>query len=290
MTTPNDAALLLCADLDRTLIPNGAQPESPAAREMLRRLADHDHVQIAYVSGRDAGLVHDAIRDYALPTPDFVIGDVGTSIYSTAGGDGWQMLDSWVGHIAPDWEGRAPGDLLNALDTIEGLSPQEPAKQNRFKVSFYIDLCTDSEATLAQAAGRLKTLGVETRLVYSIDEQADTGLLDVLPERAGKLQAIEFLMHTLGYDENSTVFAGDSGNDLDVLGSRIPAVLVANASDDIRQSAVALSAENGFADRLYLARGSFIAMNGNYAAGVIEGIAHYRPMLRDWLLDLGGNL
>ena len=31
--------ILLCSDLDRTLIPNGTQPESPQARPLLRSLA-----------------------------------------------------------------------------------------------------------------------------------------------------------------------------------------------------------------------------------------------------------
>ena len=33
--------ILLCCDLDRTLIPNGPQPESPGARPLLRALAHH---------------------------------------------------------------------------------------------------------------------------------------------------------------------------------------------------------------------------------------------------------
>ena len=33
------ACLLLCTDLDRTLLPNGEQPESPQARTLFARLA-----------------------------------------------------------------------------------------------------------------------------------------------------------------------------------------------------------------------------------------------------------
>ena len=45
--------LLLCTDLDRTLIPNGPQPESAQAREHFARFAAHPQVTLAYVSGRD---------------------------------------------------------------------------------------------------------------------------------------------------------------------------------------------------------------------------------------------
>lgn len=44
--------LLICTDLDRTLIPNGPQPESPKARALFRRLVSREEVTLAYVSGR----------------------------------------------------------------------------------------------------------------------------------------------------------------------------------------------------------------------------------------------
>ncbi|MBT8439796.1 MAG: haloacid dehalogenase, partial [Gammaproteobacteria bacterium] len=67
--------LLLCTDLDRTLIPNGPQPESPAARQRFLSLVNKPEVLLAYVTGRHQKLVQDAINNYCLPVPDFVIGD-----------------------------------------------------------------------------------------------------------------------------------------------------------------------------------------------------------------------
>ena len=77
MTKP----ILICTDLDRTLLPNGKQPESPGARAGFRRLVSRPEITLAYVSGRHRRLVEDAIREYELPLPDWVIGDVGTTIY-----------------------------------------------------------------------------------------------------------------------------------------------------------------------------------------------------------------
>ncbi len=67
--------LLICTDLDRTLIPNGPQPESPGARRRFAILAERPEVTLAYVSGRHRALVEDAITTYRLPTP----GPVGRS-------------------------------------------------------------------------------------------------------------------------------------------------------------------------------------------------------------------
>ena len=73
--------LLICTDLDRTLLPNGSQPESSGARELFRRVTSDPSVSLAYVSGRHQQLVLDAIREYAIPWPDWVIADVGSTIY-----------------------------------------------------------------------------------------------------------------------------------------------------------------------------------------------------------------
>jgi hypothetical protein len=79
------------------------------------------------------------------------------------------------------------------------------------------------------------------------------------------------------------VFAGDSGNDLAVLGTDIPSVLVANAETGVRKAAVAAAQAGNHEDRLYLARGGYRGMNGNYAAGVLEGVAHFVPEADRWL-------
>ena len=34
---------------------------------------------------------------------------------------------------------------------------------------------------------------------------------------------------------------------------------------------------------LYLAQGGFLGMNGNYSAGILEGIAHYYSYTRLWM-------
>ena len=88
-----------------------------------------------------------------------------------------------------------------------------------------------------------------------MDEPAGIGLLDVLPAGATKLHAIEFLARRLGFDQREIVYAGDSGNDMPVLASGIPSVLVANAASDVRNVAEEAARAVGWADRLYVATG-----------------------------------
>jgi hydroxymethylpyrimidine pyrophosphatase-like HAD family hydrolase len=76
-------SILLCTDLDRTLLPNGLQAESPEARPLFRSVAAHPEVTIAYVSGRSLDLQREAIQRWSLPMPGYAIADVGTTPMDT---------------------------------------------------------------------------------------------------------------------------------------------------------------------------------------------------------------
>ncbi len=66
------------------------------------------------------------------------------------------------------------------------------------------------------------------------------------------------------------------------------AVLVGNATDAVREAASAGALAAGTEARLYCARGGFLSMNGHYAAGMLEGIAHYHPWTVPWMTGEAG--
>lgn len=283
------APLLLCTDLDRTLLPNGSQPESPQARELFARLVANAGVTLAFVSGRDQGLIEEAIRDYGLPRPDFAISDVGSNIYDLRAG-GWHAWPSWHAWIAPDWGGSDRARLAELLADLDALRPQEAARQSAFKLSYHVPLDIDRQAMDALVGERLRPHGISVGLIWSVDESTSVGLLDVVPVGATKLHAVEFLRAELGVPLEQVLFAGDSGNDLQVLASSIPSVLVANAAADVVRDASERATETGHREALHLARGGLFGMNGNYAAGILEGVAYFRPDLLPLLQDLCHDL
>jgi HAD superfamily hydrolase (TIGR01484 family) len=274
-----DPLILLATDLDRTLLPNGAQPESPLARPLFKRLAARPEIRLAYVSGRHPALVEAAIAEYALPRPAFVIADVGASLYDVDA-ETWRPRQDWRDAIAPDWGGHERADLAALLQDLADLTMQETAKQGVFKLSYYAAPLQHPTDLLNRVRDRLAPSGAEVNLIWSVDETTATGLLDILPAAAGKLRALEFLRARLGIPRQQTLFAGDSGNDMEVLVSDIPAVLVANAQDAVRAEAAA-RANPAF---LYLAGGGLFDMNGNYSAGILEGLVHFIPETRAWLI------
>ncbi|MBD2176698.1 HAD-IIB family hydrolase [Pseudanabaena sp. FACHB-1998] len=277
--------LLICTDLDRTLLPNGTQPESPEARALFTRLVSRLEVCLVYVSGRNLALVQEAIQEYNLPAPHWIVGDVGSTMYQFDG-DRWKSWQSWTQQIAVDWRGLNAVDLeplLTDLVEISHLVLQEPAQQSRFKLSYYLPLDSEKDALQQYISDRLKEQNIAASLIYSVDEAMEIGLLDILPANATKLHAVEFLMEQLDFDHTNTVFAGDSGNDLPLLISPVPSIVVANAHVDLIAQSQQQAKEQGNIHSLYLAHGGFLGMNGNYSAGILEGIVHYYPDTQIWI-------
>lgn len=274
--------ILICTDLDRTLLPNGRQEESSSARPLFRQLVSRPEIQLVYVSGRDKQLLLEAIETYDIPLPDYAISDVGTTIYTLNNHD-WRIWDKWHQEIASDWGTHTQRSLAELLQDLKELRLQEDSKQGKYKLSYYANEQTDTAGLFREIDTRFRNRDIRASLIWSIDETTHTGLLDVLPRSANKLHAIRFLMEQRNYSPQQVVFAGDSGNDLEVLCSDIQSVLVANASAEVRQQAAERARTNGLDSQLYLARGGFLGMNGRYAAGILEGVAHYLPETIDWM-------
>lgn len=274
--------LLLCTDMDRTVIPNGFQPEHPDARKRFMQFCSYAGVTLVYVTGRHIALVKEAIHTYALPQPHYVISDVGTKIYHRVG-DEWLAMPDWEIEIDKDWKGKGPEDIKQMLSPVSELILQESSKQNTHKLSYYLPLYLNHQDIIDRMENALATGGIDASIIWSLDEPKNTGLIDVLPRNATKLHAIEFLQQKLKYSHEQVIFAGDSGNDLPVLSSQINAVLVNNASNDIKTEAEQLALVQGHSDALYIADGSDFTMDGNYSAGVLQGVWHYAPQFREML-------
>jgi hypothetical protein len=262
--------------LDRTVIPNGYQEESAQARPVLRQLAEQPDIYLAYVSGRDRNLILDAIEEFYLPMPNFAIGDVGTTLYRIIDGS-WQVSEYWCNEIAQDWNGLSWEGLAEFFVDIEELRLQEPEKQNQYKLSFYTDQNVAHQQLMKTIRHVLAEASVRASSIWSVDEISANGLLDIIPARASKLHAIQFLMQQEQFPADCTVFAGDSGNDLNVLTSGLQAILVKNAMDEVRKEAIETISRKQLNNCLYLPKGNFYDMNGNYAAGLLEGLVHYIP-------------
>ncbi len=279
MKTP----LLLCCDLDRTVLPNGLEPEDPRALQTFREVTDHPDITLAYVTGRSRTLTEKAIERWDLPQPEIVATDVGSTIYSIGTPGQWESWNSWHHKIAEDWNGYTVQDMARALSHIAALTPQPDDRQTPFKLCYFAPPDADGTALVDKIRGSLSTLDVRAEVIWSIDETVPIGLIDVVPASATKQGAVYHIMEQLGFTVDNTLFAGDSGNDLPVLTGPIKSVLVANATEAVRMAAIEGAQNHGTADALYLAKGGMSGLDGCYSAGILEGLHHYFPDYCSWL-------
>ena len=261
---------LLCTDLDRTLLPNGAALEPPGARRALgAHLAQHD-VRLAYVTGRDIGRVHDAIERWALPVPDFVAADAGTTIVRVDGG-AWSGDEAWAMLQRDHWGGRDGAAVHACLDGVDGLLAQPGDRQHRFKRSYTVLRDTQRARLRDAIEQRTRRQGLAVSMLFSHDPLSDETLLDLVSPLATKRGAVAHIARALSFEEHEVLFAGDSGNDLDALVSDFPAVLVGNADAETRRLVLQSLEAGARADRLHQAKAP-------YAAGIVEGLEHFAAL------------
>jgi hypothetical protein len=249
------------------VIPNGHEKESPQARELFCKLVNRPEITLVYVTGRHKKLIAKAIQEYDLPVPDYALADVGSTIYNIKNNN-WDINTAWHEAIAPDWQGKQRTELMELLDDHPELALQELDKQNLYKLSYYTPENIKLDTLLDEIRERFKEKSILANFIWSIDDLTHQGLLDILPRSANKLHAIRFLMEQLDFDETNTLFAGDSGNDMEVFTSSIQSIVVGNATDKVTQEALQKVKTAGNEQQLYIAK-------ENYSAGINEGLKHY---------------
>lgn len=85
---------------------------------MLVHLAAHPKLRLACVSGRDKNLIEQAIKNYELPEADFVIGDIGSTMYRIVGGR-WLANSAWEKEIGQNWHGNGHDDIVRMVNALE---------------------------------------------------------------------------------------------------------------------------------------------------------------------------
>lgn len=264
--------MILATDLDRTLLPNGKQTYDGSMR-LFREIAAGKSIILIYVTGRRVQLVKKAISKYKTPFPKYSICDVGTRIYSIKNRK-FSEDKGWGREINKETPGWSINKFKKSLAGIMQLRLQEKAAQNRLKLSYCLRDLKNSGEIVREAEKRIKKICRAAAVVYSVDETTQTGMVDVLPQHATKLAALEYLRKKLRLKKSGAIYCGDSGNDLLPITFGYKSILVRNATPSVRKAAVNSLKRKGMLKKLYLAKGKG-KLNGYYVSGIIEGLAHF---------------
>ncbi|MCJ2133030.1 HAD-IIB family hydrolase [Methylobacterium sp. J-026] len=240
---------LLVCDIDNTLV--GCDAALGIFRRWRSRQAE---LAFGVATGRSFHSAMAVLEQQASPRPQVMITSVGSEIYHLdANGVTYTADAAWRGIIAAGWDREA---VRAALAGLDGLAPQGPLEQRALKLSYFGDA-----AAARRVRARLALAGLPARVIHSHGRY-----LDVLPEAASKGTAVDHVRALYDLPEQAVFVAGDSGNDIEMLGARVQAIIVANYSDDL--------ANNAALKHSYVARTA-------HARGIIEGVSHFRRMLAD---------
>ena len=232
---------LLVCDIDNTLI-----GDREALAEFLSWLDGHRHrVAFGVATGRVLERTLSVLEEWNIPRPDVLITGVGSEIHY-----GGQILVrdlNWRRTIDYRWDTLS---LRECLANVPGIRLQPARDQRDFKLSYFVDRF--AWPGTREVRKRIKEYGLSASVIFSHHE-----FLDLLPIRASKGRAIQYLARRWGFEMDEVMVAGDSGNDADMLRSGALGVVVKNHSSELR----------------YLrGRDRICFTEWPYAHGILEGI------------------
>jgi HAD superfamily hydrolase (TIGR01484 family) len=235
-------AMILATDLDGTFL-GGTQSERRSLYDWID--GNRDSVGLIFVTGRDPAFLSDLILTGEVPAPDYIIGDVGTTIARLQKPASVAPIEDLEAQIRETWGDR--GATIRALlAEWPGLTLQP--EDFRHRVSF--DLDPDLFDPAAQ--NMVEAIGLDWLI-------SDNRFFDVLPKNVSKGPSLLRLIEWLGVGSERVLCAGDTLNDLSMLGAGLPAVAVGNS-------------EAALTDALSDVKSVYLAER-NGAAGIAEAIA-----------------
>lgn len=243
-------AVVLATDLDGTFL-GGAQASRDRLYDWIE--ANRANVGLIFVTGRDPGFIRDLTRKGGVPRPDYVVGDVGTTIAEVDEEHFLSPIGELEADIAEAWA-DAGSRVQAALHRIEGLSLQSTGF--RYRVSYDMD----ADRFDPKALDIVAEMGLDALV-------SDNRFFDVLPKDVSKGPSLLRLLTHLGVANERCLVAGDTLNDLSMLSLGLPAVAVGNSEPAL------LSALQG-QDHVHFA-------SGEGAAGIAEAILALDVLRRD---------
>ena len=111
---------VLATGLDGTLIPLNDDEQNRADLQTLSSGLKRNDVTLTFVTGRHFSSVAQAIAQYSLPQPDWIICNVGTSIFQWRPTGDFALIDAYQRHLAALIATMPISRLKERLASVEG--------------------------------------------------------------------------------------------------------------------------------------------------------------------------
>ncbi len=212
--------LVLATDLDGTFLGGSAAQRAELYDWIAAR---RDAVTLIFVTGRDLPHIRHLCQERGVPWPDYVIGDVGTTVVAGRDFTPVAPIEAW---IAGRWGDK--GAAVRALLAEEPGLRLQPTPF-RYRVSYYYE----PQRYDPRVAERIAALGLDCLT------SADT-YLDVLPPGVSKGPTLLRLLAHLELPHEAVLVAGDTLNDLSLFHTGLAGVAVGNAEAALLERVAAL--------------------------------------------------
>lgn len=205
---PGAPSLILATDLDGTFL-GGNESQR---RHLYDWIEAYRHkVMLIYVTGRDIPFIQELIKTPGLPAPDYVVGDVGTTVVDRSFKPVADVQD-WV---AERW-GDAGARVRAMLADAPGLEPQPTPFARRMSYFYKPEELRHSTVAMIRDAG------------FDVILSADV-FLDVMPRGVAKGPTLVRLIKALGLPSSKVLVAGDTLNDLSLFETGLKGVAMGNS-------------------------------------------------------------
>lgn len=253
----------LATDLDGTLIPLPGSTENEADLRTLALQIEQGAIELVFATGRHFASVSRAVQEFQLPSPQWIICDVGTSIYQRQPSGQFVLVADYQRHLQEITSCLPILELRDRIGAIDGLHLQEQEKPGPFKLSYYAS-AEQLDDQRVRVDSLLAEVGAPYSMIDSVDPFTGEGLIDLLPKSVSKAYALQWWSQHANRSAGEIVYAGDSGNDTAALVAGYRAIVVGNACPMLARRVYDEHRRAGWPNRLCLA--------GNKAtSGVLEG-------------------
>jgi len=203
--------LVLATDLDGTFL-GGSLQERQEFYHYLQ--AKRDRLLLIFVTGRSLELTLRLYeeKNLIIPQPDYIIGDVGTTVYEGKTLKPVAEVQNWIADIWGNSSEFAQQILVDEPGlTLQPLSPQ-------YRVSYYYKPDQNQERIIK----KIQSAGFEC--IMSADKY-----LDILPKGVAKGSTLLKLIDWLNISPYQVITSGDSLNDLSLFETGLKGIAVGNS-------------------------------------------------------------
>ncbi|HLO84522.1 MAG TPA: HAD-IIB family hydrolase [Nostocaceae cyanobacterium] len=206
-------SLLLATDLDGTFL-GGSEQQRAEFYQYVHNQGDR--LLLVYVTGRELDWISNfLVENPQVPKPDYIIGDVGTTIVHGATFEPISAVQDW---IVKQWG--------NANEQVKQLLADEPSLKLQavnpdYRVSYYYDPEELQPSTIEKV--------IDAGFDCIISHYDIYFYFDVMPKGVSKGPTLLKFLEEMDFNPDDTIACGDTLNDLSLFETGLKGIAVGNS-------------------------------------------------------------